>query len=100
MAENNTSKEILEKAIQKVEAQTGQVYAHTMFELFDDLTILQDFAKALWGEESSYAREGGYTAVYPAHREWEEPDMIPVWQYHLQMMVVADDPIKYLGENI
>lgn len=25
---------------------------------------------------------------------------IPTWQYHLQQMVIADDPIKYLGENI
>jgi hypothetical protein len=22
------------------------------------------------------------------------------WQHHLQQMVIADDPIKYLGENI
>lgn len=25
---------------------------------------------------------------------------IPLWQYHLQQMVVSPDPIKYLGENI
>jgi len=23
-----------------------------------------------------------------------------LWQYHLQQMVIAPDPIKYLGENI
>ena len=112
------SKEILEKAIKKAidggwyndaESHTfiGNSVHFQMSEIsserksYRDIIYDQDFARALWGEEeSSYATEGGYTAVYPARREWEEPDMIPVWQYHLQQIVIADDPIKYLGENI
>lgn len=43
-----------------------------------------NFAKALWGEE-------GYT-------DTGEP--AEVWQYHLQQMVIADDPIAYLEKNI
>lgn len=40
----------------------------------------QDFAKALWGEAN-------------------EPKLwIPYRQFHLQQMVIAPDPIKYLGE--
>jgi len=27
-------------------------------------------------------------------------DLVPKWQYHLQQMVIADDPIAYLRENI
>jgi len=82
-----TYKETLEQAIQKVDAQTGQLYAHTMVELFDDLTILQEFAKALWGEEKqSIDTSGDYTPkgmLYISKRGL---------QYHLQMMVIA--PIR------
>jgi len=89
-----TNQEILEKAIKKVEAQTGQVYAHTMFELFDDLTILQDFAKALWGSFNDDLSPGMPRLTF------QQPTRLPdKWQYHLQQMVIAEDPIKYLGEN-
>lgn len=48
------------------------------------------FAKALWPEPKDVAerinrKNGGF---------------IPSWQYHLQQMVISDDPIKYLGESI
>lgn len=48
-----------------------------------------DFAKALWGEEI-------------AHRETEpfEYSETEAWKYHLQQMVIADDPIAYLGDNL
>lgn len=48
-------------------------------------------AKTLWGEEeedTSYGHSLG-AGVWKIR-----------WKYHLQMMVVADDPIKYLGENL
>lgn len=45
-----------------------------------------DFAKALWGEESLYSPFSGTIKNN--------------WQYHLQQMVIADDLIKYLGDNI
>lgn len=45
-----------------------------------------DFAKALWGE-----RYEGMDGV---------PDFRSGWPYHLQQMVVADDPIKYLGDHL
>lgn len=59
-------------------AEYGIIYAH-------------DFAKALWGEsfttdtQDYYASENG--AIY-------------MWQFHLQRMVIADDPIEYLGEHL
>jgi hypothetical protein len=43
-----------------------------------------NFAKALWGDEQHLVEE-----VY-------QPD----WEYHLQQMVISDDPIAYLSENI
>ncbi len=51
------------------------------------------FAKALWGEDLVHGFKGNNLGqMYQFHR--------PSWQYHLQQMVVADDPIKYLGENL
>lgn len=46
-----------------------------------------DFAKALWGEEV-------WGHMYLPHLKKL------AWQYHLQMMVIAPDPIKYLAANI
>lgn len=51
-----------------------------------DIIFSHDFAKALWGEE-------------PSSNYFGKPG-IPYWQYHLQQMVIAEDPIKYLGENL
>jgi hypothetical protein len=45
----------------------------------------QDFARALWGEP---------TLIDYDHGPQDG------WQHHLQEMVIASDPIKYLGENI
>lgn len=55
-----------------------------------DLMLDHDFAKALWGEELS-----DDFVMFPDGEDYGE-----VWKYHLQQMVIADDPIKYLGENI
>lgn len=42
------------------------------------------FAKALWGEE-----------------HYDDDEHEPVnWAYHLQQMVLAKDPIEYLGKNL
>lgn len=45
-----------------------------------------DFARALWGEE------------WPLKEDHQIP--FPYWQHKLQAMVIAEDPIKYLGEHI
>ena len=47
-----------------------------------------DFAKSLWGEEETETK-----FLYKEQR-------IPDWLYHLQSMVIAPDPIKYLGDNL
>lgn len=73
----------------------------------------KDFAKALWGEdwhmnvgletqrlqECTDCNQRGFSW----HREEPNPYSnywIYCWQFHLQWMVVADDPMKYLGDNI
>ena len=120
-----TDKEILEKAIQKaIERQydMGGLLApmdpgsykviapfggkHLVMELTNwqgDLrtesvnAIIFDhqFTKALWGDDT----ETGYEHecdVCSCDTAW----YLPTWQYHLQQMVISEDPIKYLGDNI
>lgn len=50
-----------------------------------------DFAKALWNTPI-FAPAG---ELYFATRDGKAE-----WQYHLVQMVVAEDPIAYLGENL
>lgn len=58
----------------------GNSYYDTNVVIFD-----HGFAKALWGESTRFH---GYTLN------------IPKWQMHLQKMVIAADPIKYLGDHV
>lgn len=62
-----------------------------------DLIFSHDFAKALWGEEL-FAEE--FDSPIPRFPEAKKLDIRPVWQYNLQQMVIAEDPIKYLGDHI
>ena len=49
-----------------------------------------DFAKALWGTELANGKMG--LKAFGRYR--------PKWQTNLMRMVIAKDPIKYLGDNI
>lgn len=56
----------------------------------NDIIYNHDFAKALWGGcKFCNPSAGRFTKDHPNH-----------WHYHLQQMVIADDPIKYLSENL
>lgn len=59
-------------------------------DLAKQLPRLQREALALWGEDLHHEHYEAATAVL----------VEPEWMWHLRCMVVADDPIKYLGENI
>lgn len=67
----------------------------------EKLIFNHDFAKALWGEERDlkdvqYTLElGDGEVTTPIYRL-----NIPLWRWHLQQMVIAEDPIKYLGDNL
>lgn len=50
-----------------------------------------DFAKALWGDKSIAFENTDSLILKAATR---------AWQYHLQQMVVAENPIEYLGEHL
>lgn len=60
------------------------------------LIFNHEFAKALWGED-----ERTYELHIPFGRDGLDIKYVsPKWQYHLQQMVVADDPVIYLGDNL
>lgn len=64
-----------------------------------ELIFSHDFPKALWG--SRWDENNGCKVHNTIHStdsmgdDYSDPDA-----YHLQQMVIADDPLKYLGENI
>lgn len=64
--------------------ETGEVWHMPV----ETLIFNHDFAKALWGEE------------YPSKVESAVNRGFKFWQSRLMMMVIADDPIKYLGQNL
>ncbi len=124
-----SNQEILEKVIQKAidggwstthfNTLKGDSYKHPDESEFHDLTgswhsispadiiFNHDFAKALWGDKPHYDKT--YKLKYSivsmngkksTIQQAKEAKRIPEWQYHLQQMVISDDPIKYLGESI
>lgn len=62
---------------------------------YECLIFNQDFARSLWGEQTTKIdNSGNYT---PNGMEFIDR---PGWQHHLQQMVIAEDPILYLGEHL
>lgn len=122
---HSASQEILEKAIQKAieggwrtevfteEGTTwmvfsdglqvttnkyGKFYENPLHFIFN-----HDFAKALWGEAEHTAEipSDDYDArdCDNCHGSWINKPY-SCWEYRLQQMVIADDPIKYLGSHL
>lgn len=117
-----SNQQILTKAIQKAMQRSWDMYDHDKWSwevidkplqteayhyyvrvwhgdlerFIDAAHILFDasFAKALWGEEQEYGMRHNHKNTF------ELGALKPGWQYHLQQMVIADDPIKYLGEYL
>lgn len=67
----------------------------------NDIIFNHDFAKALWGEEVEEVREAKviYAPYADGNKQFSSPPIL-VWCFHLQQMVIANDPIAYLGSNI
>lgn len=63
-------------------------------EFVNDIIFNHFFAKSLWGERYESFK------VYLNPKKPEVYLIQKSWQGHLQQMVIANDPIKYLGENI
>lgn len=123
-----TNEEILEKAIQK-SASVGfalpglKMYPNDTYEVsevsqdgyfvlqidgsYDQLHVNQlifnhDFARALWGEESpTHDLEVTVTMKDKTGKFMGVAcPQLAYWEYKLQQMVIATDPIKYLKDNL
>ena len=115
-----TNEQILKKAIEK--AVKGG-YPKDPFHLYDDklirTTLLgtrtyyadifsHSFAKAFWGEEllrwgqtrEEYIKEALGKHLYSKHswagEFWDREDKMVAWAFHLQQMVLEEEPLKYL----
>ena len=65
-----------------------------------ELIFNHDFAKALWGDKE-HVEQQGYDGMNCYNCDADQSKYIDrCWEAHLQAMVIADDPIKYLRENI
>lgn len=74
----------------------------TTYRSFYDLIFSHDFAKAFWGEAEVCESDGVlindrgcHCAIY---QEWGRCFTELAWQYHLQQMVLEEDPISYLEQ--
>lgn len=99
-----TDHQILEKAIQKA-IDNGWSREAGMWEgisakvnawdpegvSLETIIFNHEFAQALWGECSVWTMEGTKPNTFPVAHDG--------WQYHLQQMVIANSPIKYLERN-
>lgn len=67
-----------------------------------ELIYNHEFAKALWGEpyvmSHKEIKEAGYTGGGGTGSMIDMKH--PGWKHHLQQMVIAEDPIKYLSDNL
>ena len=89
-----TNKEILQKAIEKainngfkheqMLTENPEMLALQLLSTFNEnfLIFSHEFAKVFWGTKKRY----------DMNLHYEEP----IWQYHLQRMVLEKEPLKYL----
>lgn len=101
-----TNQQILEKAIQKaidggwkpatphLDGFNAEFMAMTINDTAELYSVIFShyFAKALWGDSDDDRK------VIVGETDWHKWPL--QWQYHLQMMVISDNPIEYLGQNI
>lgn len=84
-----------------LDVMTNHVALPAMNNYIFKLIFSHDFAKALWGEELVCQNCGDFESK-KVHDPYCSEQMFyyPNFHWHLQEMVIADDPIAYLKENI
>lgn len=104
-----TNQEILEKAIQKAidggwRPINAWVSPKTNYEWREreDYGGYYILCKKYIHDKESESYESAEQLIFNhdfAKALWQDPDY-GTWHHHLQNMVIAEDPIKYLGENV
>lgn len=91
------------RLLYKAKKKDEQLGRYKQFTIDDPLLppfiFNHDFAKALWGAHMVHPTSDLPSDTNDGFYLWEEV-VIPNWQSHLQQMVIAADPIKYLGEHL
>lgn len=85
-----------------------EVFLHRRFSgmskdvYLDSFTIVfsHDFAKAFWGEDPFSEFRVEYRSMKVTDEKYQGWEKLETWQYHLQQMVLEEDPIKYLEQFI
>ena len=100
-----SNEEILQKAKRKARDRGWRPAEYTTRWCEYKLLFDHDFAKAFWGEKRY--EHVGCGGVLDVLKEIKCPKCGHVepplkgydgWQFHLQQMVISDDPLKYLGK--
>lgn len=85
----------------------GPIEANQVISYYDcdefryfDVIYDKDFAKALWGDTEVAPMPNGTCLYETGDDNINYKVYQPAWQMHLQQMVIAEDPVKYLGESI
>lgn len=68
----------------------------------EEIIFSHPFAKAFWGNKNWYMTDAGHW--YEQDEDYREgdfyPDELEAWEYHLQQMVLKEDPLRYLEQFI
>ena len=68
---------------------------------YKEIIFNHDFARALWGDEEcpydTFSKRTGPSGSGGPAEDWYDG---ATWEFHLQQMVTAEDPIKYLQHAI
>lgn len=98
-----TNKEILLKAVEKATKNgMSDEIPHSIFSFefstwnWHNTIFSHDFAKAFWGEEDVCGVDGEEYPLCKIHTGRIGIVWVPSWQFHLQQMVLEEDPVKYL----
>ena len=103
------NEEIIKKAIEKAEKSgfdSKEIKDHfeTGYSGYDTLYITEmifshDFAKAFWGELKKWEEIISDNGWWISDSEYHAVEFLGRrWHYHLQQMVLEEDPIKYLEQ--
>lgn len=69
---------------------------------FANIIFSHPFAKALWGEKYITEHDGWYEDEHVSSDDIDKEDdgcpQVPAWRYHLERMVMAEEPLKYLED--
>lgn len=101
-----TNKEILKKIIDRVSGKIPYIdfIQPSHMDMLDDwlrvrghyaLIFSHDFAKAFWGEDGCYMQETWTITQEPFRCE---SNSLEEWEYHLQIMVLEENPLTYLSK--